>query len=141
MLVAIVALFGVCWAPGLVDNVLVSFGFLDRLHYGLLKYLRQAFACMSYGNSCVNPIVYALMSKNFRNGFKSALCACAASSDGPRDLRTCAGGGERGAVAETSLLQGQAVNSTPGTYSNSRTVASSFELQDRRHRMHRTEIV
>lgn len=74
MLVAIVILFAICWTPTLVDSVLVAFGLLDRLHYGQLKHARQAFALMSYANSCVNPIVYAFMSKNFRTGFKHTLC-------------------------------------------------------------------
>ncbi len=76
MLVAIIVLFAVCWTPIMVDNVLVAFGVLHRFHYGPLKPMRQAFACMSYFNSCVNPIVYAFMSRNFRQSFKFTLCAC-----------------------------------------------------------------
>ncbi|BFZ16623.1 hypothetical protein BsWGS_19662 [Bradybaena similaris] len=38
--------------------------------------MRVAFNLMSYINSCVNPIVYAFMSKNFRQSFKFAICAC-----------------------------------------------------------------
>ena len=95
MLVTIVVLFVVCWGPSLVDNVLVSFGVLDRLHYGHLKYIRQAFALASYANSCVNPIVYAFLSKNFRQGFRATLCACvdAGGSGGDRGTRRGAGFG------------------------------------------------
>jgi len=32
-------------------------------------------------NSCVNPIVYAFMSRNFRNCFKNTLCVCAPRND------------------------------------------------------------
>lgn len=130
MLVAIVALFCLCWAPTLIDNVLISFGVLDRLHYGRLKYLRQAFALMSYANSCVNPIVYALMSKNFRNGFKNALCACAL-----RDQRTRTRGGGRQAS-----FQGRGANSMG---SCSRSLACSFEMgpSGGRRKTLRTEII
>ena len=76
MLVAVIILYALCHGPCLIDNVLVAFGHVDRLHYGSLKHIRQAFAVMSYFNSCVNPIVYAFMSKNFREGFKIALCMC-----------------------------------------------------------------
>ena len=76
MLVAIILLFSICWGPTFVDNVLVAFGVLDSLNYGVLKHIREAFALMSYINSCINPIVYAFMSKNFRESFKNTLCTC-----------------------------------------------------------------
>ena len=38
--------------------------------------MREAFHVMSYVNSCVNPVVYGFMSKNFRQTFKRALCRC-----------------------------------------------------------------
>ncbi|KAK2156609.1 hypothetical protein LSH36_209g05011 [Paralvinella palmiformis] len=76
MLVAVIVLFVICWTPLLIDNVLVAFRVLNRLHYGPLKPLRQTFALLAYSNSCVNPIVYAFMSKTFRESFKVALCSC-----------------------------------------------------------------
>lgn len=41
MLVIVIVLFAVCWGPSLIDNVLVAFGKVDRLHYGHLKPMRQ----------------------------------------------------------------------------------------------------
>lgn len=76
MLVIVIILFALCWGPTLIDNVLVSFEMVDRFHYGHLKHIRQAFVLMSYFNSCVNPIVYAFMSKNFRESFKHAIFSC-----------------------------------------------------------------
>jgi len=70
MQLAIVVLFAICWGPTLIDNVLVEFQILGRLSLGYLKYMRQAFVLMSYFNSCVNPVVYAFMSKNFRAGLR-----------------------------------------------------------------------
>ena len=70
MLFAIIVLFAMCHGPSLIDNVLVSFGYVDQLNYGHLKYMRQAFALMSYFNSCINPVVYAFMSKTFRESFR-----------------------------------------------------------------------
>ena len=75
-MVTIVVLFTICWGPALIDNVLVAFGVVNRLNYGHLKPMRQAFDVMSYFNSCVNPIVYAFMSKNWRKSFFTALCSC-----------------------------------------------------------------
>ena len=76
MLVIVILLFAICWGPTVTDNVLTAFGYLERYNYGAVKYVRQAFSLMSYANSCVNPIVYAFMSKNFRQSFKTALWSC-----------------------------------------------------------------
>ncbi|GBM16870.1 hypothetical protein AVEN_99761-1 [Araneus ventricosus] len=76
MLVAVVVLFIVCWAPILITNLLTSFDVLDRLNYGYLKPMRTAFHLMSYFNSCINPCIYGFLSANFRNSFKAALVTC-----------------------------------------------------------------
>lgn len=76
MLIIVVVLFAVCWGPILINNVLVAFDVLDDFHTDYLKPMRLAFHLMSYANSCVNPIVYGFMSKNFRQSFKKALATC-----------------------------------------------------------------
>ncbi|KAJ8936447.1 hypothetical protein NQ314_012309, partial [Rhamnusium bicolor] len=74
MLVTVVALFAVCWAPVLIDNVLMAYDVLPHLRMGPLKYMSSAFHLMAYFNSCINPIVYGFMSKSFRESFVLALC-------------------------------------------------------------------
>lgn len=76
MLVAVIVLFAACWGPIMVNNLLVSFGVLEQLSLGYLKPMRQAFWLMSYFNSCVNPIVYGFMSKNFRDTFRYTIGLC-----------------------------------------------------------------
>lgn len=73
MLVAVVLLFMICWGPIMTNDLLVSFKLLDNLHEGILRPLRITFFLMSYFNSCTNPIVYAFMSRHFRNTFKYTL--------------------------------------------------------------------
>ena len=73
MLVAIVLLFLICWGPITINNLLVTFGTIDDLNQGILRPLRLIFFLLSYFNSCTNPIVYAFMSKHFRNTFKQTL--------------------------------------------------------------------
>ena len=87
MLVAVVLLFAICWGPFLIDNVLVAFGYIQVLHMGPLKPLRMLFALLTYLNSCVNPVVYAFLSKNFRAKFKDALCSCVGGKNGQRRRR------------------------------------------------------
>ncbi|KYM82922.1 Pyroglutamylated RFamide peptide receptor [Atta colombica] len=74
MLVAVVVLFAICWAPMLIDNVLTAYGYLPRVKSGVHKHLNTAFQLMAYFNSCINPIVYGFMSKHFRENFLSAAC-------------------------------------------------------------------
>ncbi|XP_050403601.1 allatostatin-A receptor [Patella vulgata] len=76
MLVAVIIIFIVCWAPILTNNLLTSFNVLHPLNYGYLKPMRLAFYLLSYANSCVNPIIYGFMSKKFRQTFYHSLCTC-----------------------------------------------------------------
>ncbi|GAB1605559.1 54-like peptide receptor [Argonauta hians] len=76
MLVLIIVLFVICWAPILTNNLLVAYGYLPLLNLGYLKPMREAFFLMAYSNSCVNPVVYGFMSKNFRETFYNAVCSC-----------------------------------------------------------------
>lgn len=76
MLILVVALFVICWAPILVLNVLTSFGAVATLNYDYLKPIRTTFHLLSYLNSCVNPLVYGFMSKSFRSSFREAVLGC-----------------------------------------------------------------
>uniref|UniRef100_A0A915INK3 G-protein coupled receptors family 1 profile domain-containing protein n=1 Tax=Romanomermis culicivorax TaxID=13658 RepID=A0A915INK3_ROMCU len=80
MLIAIVLLFIICWSPYLVDDFLVAFRLIcGQSNTDLLRYMRMAFALMAYSNSCQNPVVYAFMSKQFKQVFGKyyrKLCCC-----------------------------------------------------------------
>lgn len=69
MIVIVAALFCLCWMPHHALILCVWFGRfpLTRATYAL----RILSHLVSYANSCVNPIVYALVSKHFRKGFRS----------------------------------------------------------------------
>ena len=70
MLIYIIAIFFLSWSPLTINNLLVSFKILPNVNHGILWYLRISFFVLSYVNSCVNPIVYSFMSKNFREAFR-----------------------------------------------------------------------
>ncbi|XP_050023890.1 QRFP-like peptide receptor [Dermacentor andersoni] len=76
MLILVVSLFVLCWAPILILNVLTAFGGVATLNYSYLKPLRTCFHLLSYLNSCVNPLVYGFMSRSFRGSFREALFGC-----------------------------------------------------------------
>lgn len=68
MILIVTILFCLCWLP---YHVVVL-----RYLYGDFPFNQTTYAfrllshCMAYANSCLNPIVYALVSKHFRKGFK-----------------------------------------------------------------------
>lgn len=76
MLIVVVVIFVLCWAPILILNVLKAFDIVPRLNYGYMKAVKPTFHLLSYANSCVNPIIYGFMSRNFRDSFKAALRNC-----------------------------------------------------------------
>lgn len=76
MLIVVVIIFLLCWAPILVTNVLIAFEQVPSLNYGHMKCIKTAFHLLSYVNSCVNPIIYGFMSQNFRSSFKEVILKC-----------------------------------------------------------------
>ncbi|NXN95909.1 GALR2 protein, partial [Rhinopomastus cyanomelas] len=68
MIVAVAVLFCLCWLPHHLVILCFWFGHFpfNRATYAC----RLASHCLSYANSCLNPIVYALISKHFRKRFK-----------------------------------------------------------------------
>ncbi|XP_027511558.1 galanin receptor type 3 isoform X1 [Corapipo altera] len=68
MIVAVAILFCLCWLPH--HLVILCFWF-GHFPFNRATYIcRLASHCLSYTNSCLNPIVYALISKHFRKRFK-----------------------------------------------------------------------
>ncbi|XP_054835660.1 kiSS-1 receptor [Eublepharis macularius] len=69
MVAIIVFLFAVCWGPMQFFILFQVFGPGFQRNYYTYKVKIWAH-CMSYANSCVNPMVYAFMGANFRKAFK-----------------------------------------------------------------------
>ncbi|XP_060089117.1 kiSS-1 receptor [Heteronotia binoei] len=68
MVAIIVALFAVCWGPMQILLLVQVFGPGFQRNYYTYKVKIWAH-CMSYANSCVNPLVYAFMGTNFQKSF------------------------------------------------------------------------
>lgn len=63
-------MFTICWFPHHLTTLWVQFGEFNFTTTTFV--LRLATHCMSYANSCINPLIYAFVSKKFRNDFKKA---------------------------------------------------------------------
>ena len=73
MIVAVIIVFTVCWTPFQIVLVLKAFGLYDDHKYESLVIFEIIMRCLAYGNSCLNPLLYAFFSPNFRSAFIQAL--------------------------------------------------------------------
>ncbi|CAD6992154.1 unnamed protein product, partial [Ceratitis capitata] len=75
-LAIIVGLFIICWLPFFTIYVIRAFcqDCIDPLLFSILFWL-------GYCNSAVNPMIYALFSKDFRSAFKVIICHCSCSQE------------------------------------------------------------
>lgn len=87
MVVVVVVIFAVCWCP--VHIVLVMKGVEAYKLTPVRIAIQIAAQILAYMNSCVNPILYAFLSDNFRKAFRKVI-AC-----NPRMGRTRRGDYER----------------------------------------------
>ncbi|XP_030613821.1 galanin receptor type 1b [Archocentrus centrarchus] len=60
----VITAFTICWMPHHIIAMWVEFGTFPLNDASLA--FRIVSHCLSYGNSCVNPILYAFLSENFR---------------------------------------------------------------------------
>ncbi|XP_055519208.1 galanin receptor 2b-like [Leucoraja erinacea] len=68
MIIIVAVLFCLCWLP---HHVVIMCFWFGHFPFNKATYAFRLIAhCMSYANSCLNPIVYALISKHFRKRFK-----------------------------------------------------------------------
>ncbi|XP_077988431.1 somatostatin receptor type 2-like [Glandiceps talaboti] len=65
MVIVIVIAFVVCWLPFYVLNITLSLDYHSPSM--LVVSIYSISICLSYSNSCLNPIIYSFMGTNFRN--------------------------------------------------------------------------
>ncbi|WAR23198.1 GPR54-like protein, partial [Mya arenaria] len=83
MLVTVVVLFILCWGPKLILELFKRLR-LDFVYYPEVFQAQIGIYCLTYVQSCVNPVIYGLMCRNFRQSLKyacSTLCSCKRSKD------------------------------------------------------------
>ncbi|XP_048386856.1 cannabinoid receptor 1 isoform X2 [Stegostoma tigrinum] len=78
-LVLILVVLIICWGPLLAIMVYDVFGKMNKL----VKTIFAFCSMLCLLNSTVNPIIYALRSKDLRHAFRSMLCSCKGASAQP----------------------------------------------------------
>ncbi|XP_017779806.1 PREDICTED: prolactin-releasing peptide receptor-like [Nicrophorus vespilloides] len=85
MLIAMVAIFGICWFPLNVINLVNDFNKVEQ-HFHLFFLISY---CMAVSSTCYNPFLYAWLNENFRKEFKQVLpCAIPSNRYTNRDEHT-----------------------------------------------------
>ncbi|EDS43266.1 allatostatin receptor [Culex quinquefasciatus] len=72
MVVVVVLAFAICWCPIQVILVLKSFEVYEVTHSSIITQIVAH--VLAYTNSCINPVLYAFLSDNFRKAFRKHRC-------------------------------------------------------------------
>nr|XP_060634981.1 pyroglutamylated RF-amide peptide receptor [Anolis sagrei ordinatus] len=77
MMVTVVVLFAVCWAPFHIMHMMIEYSSLESMYDDVtIKMMFGIVQVIGFSNSICNPIVYAFMNENFKKNFLSAVCFC-----------------------------------------------------------------
>ena len=71
-----VVIFAVLWLPLHIHLLFFYYGYTSASPFYLV--LSVLWNCLAYANSCVNPLIYDHMSKDFRDAFREVM-RCSAS--------------------------------------------------------------
>ncbi|KAK7944316.1 hypothetical protein WMY93_000044 [Mugilogobius chulae] len=78
----VVTAFTLCWMPHHIIAMWVEFG---RFPLNDASFAFRIVAhCLAYGNSCVNPILYAFLSENFRKACREVFDCCSLYGPPPK---------------------------------------------------------
>ena len=83
-LLVVIFVFVLSWAPISIVNCLETF-----LGYQIPRFLDRLTVYMVFLQSALNPIIYGLMNRNFREGFRSIFCCVMAGNVPPREVTLC----------------------------------------------------
>ncbi|XP_059251316.1 pyroglutamylated RF-amide peptide receptor [Mustela nigripes] len=77
MMVTVVALFAVCWAPFHIVHMMIEYSNFEKEYDDVtIKMIFAIVQIIGFSNSICNPIVYAFLNENFKKIFLSAVCYC-----------------------------------------------------------------
>ena len=72
MVVIVIIVFAICWGP--LHAIFLFQLYIDKTETDASRTAHVLSQVLAYANSCVNPILYAFLSENFRRAFAKFLC-------------------------------------------------------------------
>lgn len=122
MIIIVVGIFALCWLP---IQILFMFQYFGNFPHTVVTFgIQMTCNCLAYMNSCVNPILYAFLSENFRRSFRKLLCCKGPVSTKFEYERTHA---PRGVDKETKEMLLNNLNNTNTTDTNTKDKNSNTE--------------
>ncbi|XP_020864015.1 pyroglutamylated RF-amide peptide receptor [Phascolarctos cinereus] len=77
MMVMVVSLFTVCWAPFHVTHMMMEYSNFEKEYDDVtIKMIFAVVQIIGFSNSICNPIIYAFLNENFKKNYLSAICFC-----------------------------------------------------------------
>lgn len=125
MIIIVIVVFVVCWLPLQLVLLLKAFGFYSTESNGAVIF--QIFAnCLAYFNSCLNPILYAFFSTNYRAAFWNII-SCGNTPQLPNN--SIANGLDRPLKKDQNFGQKHAIRHSTIKIIPNRENGEGFELQ------------
>ena len=73
MVTSVIATFAICWLPTHVSFLVEAFASVHEYYRIEMVTFQIIATCLAYANSCLNPVIYAFLSENFRQSFRELL--------------------------------------------------------------------
>ena len=71
VVVGVVLAFGMCWLPLQIELLVAYYGSPPQARW--YSVVRMISHCLAYTNSCINPIIYNYVSREFRESFRETM--------------------------------------------------------------------
>jgi len=81
MVSSVIVTFALCWLPSHTAFLIEAYVYIHPDYQIEMVAFQIIATCLAYANSCLNPVIYAFLSENFRQSFRELLQIGGSRSD------------------------------------------------------------